>query len=953
MLSQFKNISPCSTGEAAVLKGSCTRIYRLPPSYIGEASIPTGSSHRKPLMIPRQSEASHFLPLQRQQSTVEPIGTAAVTKVAAADTCNVSTVPNQLQTPCASVYEDAKQQELLEPSSMSATLLRPPPQQHEQRQQQSRQLSLQKYEQHSQLKAQNEWEVDSLLPTVSVEYPQHECVTLDPNQQPQFSVKQQLCFDTNQQQQYNQQAESELPEGAREQHDRLAAELLAVEEQLAEKEALLALFDGCLEQQQKLQLAEKLQQLQQKQEQQQQQELLLLRQQQELARQRRQVEAQKREAEGALLLLQQEEEVLKKQQEQQRAAVEEQQKEQQRLKEQQKAFEDTQKEFSEGKKRHQQHQRELGSLHARLQLQGVEPPQKQEHLVQQPKMLQQRQADMRAFIRAQEPRLQQQALQQHLEPQYEMQHQSMDYKGHQLIKSNKALSQQQQKSDLQLQHRNYAPFLSRNRLPPLNSAETTTKGAELPLLHQAQEQLLLQTSRQEELNDSKLPPQGSQWCSCEEFGGEPSMPAETNKSSGILGNAAAAPEPGRESGDSTRLPSAESASAHRNSPEKSSNAMQRELIQRPCEGEGKNTAQESVPRCRSEMPRRASHFSGGEEGQESAQHSSKSACPRRSNSPLVGGSTCPPRLLRSTESQRLREKSLQEHLKSLKAAKRPLNPRGAPKKGSEYLRLQSGDSSRSQGSENRSKMSSWGNMHQGASEASTRNHSKEAPRLRSRTGGSRSEIDPPSAFSGESQSLPPQENLDRMRGCLQRACSRLPNERDGASSSLRRTRQQQLRELLQEQRREINLLLFKKHQLERAASGEGIMSKEQTKSLDPSSRLQIFPREPYLQAEGCTSSAGDFPGCVCGGDHPRTAWGSLDDALAEVHNNHSGLQRWTKVNEGVYFYGDTQVSLSFTNGRLMAQTDAGPYIWNKGARGDILKFIKASDERRMRKEESL
>ena len=52
-----------------------------------------------------------------------------------------------------------------------------------------------------------------------------------------------------------------------------------------------------------------------------------------------------------------------------------------------------------------------------------------------------------------------------------------------------------------------------------------------------------------------------------------------------------------------------------------------------------------------------------------------------------------------------------------------------------------------------------------------------------------------------------------------------------------------------------------------------------------------------------------FPGCVCGGDHPRTAWGPLDSALAETHNNHNGLQRWSKVNEGVYFYGDTQVCL--------------------------------------------
>lgn len=45
------------------------------------------------------------------------------------------------------------------------------------------------------------------------------------------------------------------------------------------------------------------------------------------------------------------------------------------------------------------------------------------------------------------------------------------------------------------------------------------------------------------------------------------------------------------------------------------------------------------------------------------------------------------------------------------------------------------------------------------------------------------------------------------------------------------------------------------------------------------------------------------------------------------------------------FLAAAQVSLSFVNGRLMAQTDAGPLIWNKGARGDVLKFIKASDEK--------
>lgn len=44
-----------------------------------------------------------------------------------------------------------------------------------------------------------------------------------------------------------------------------------------------------------------------------------------------------------------------------------------------------------------------------------------------------------------------------------------------------------------------------------------------------------------------------------------------------------------------------------------------------------------------------------------------------------------------------------------------------------------------------------------------------------------------------------------------------------------------------------------------------------------------------------------------------------------------------------------KVSLSFVNGRLMAQTDAGPLIWNKGARGDLLKFIKASDEHFLQK----
>ncbi|PHJ20663.1 hypothetical protein CSUI_005496 [Cystoisospora suis] len=79
-------------------------------------------------------------------------------------------------------------------------------------------------------------------------------------------------------------------------------------------------------------------------------------------------------------------------------------------------------------------------------------------------------------------------------------------------------------------------------------------------------------------------------------------------------------------------------------------------------------------------------------------------------------------------------------------------------------------------------------------------------------------------------------------------------------------------------------------------------------------------------------------------------WDTIDQALADLHNSHSGQQSWKKINRGIYKYGDVQVTLAFIGDRLTAQQDDKNedirLLWNKGARGDVLKFIGFRDSKR-------
>ncbi|KAL8447949.1 hypothetical protein Emag_004147 [Eimeria magna] len=784
-----------------------------------------------------------------------------------------------------------------------------------------------------------------------------------------------------------------------EQQERLAAELYFVEQQLAEKEALLSLFEGALEKQQQLQVEEQLKHLQQQQQQLQQLLELIEQQKQELAEQRQQVEAQQRQLQEALLQQQQQEAALEQQQALQQAAVNEQQQQQQWFKEQQQAFAAAQDEFAAKQQQQQQQQQELTELHDLLQQQEAELTEKQQQQQQQQQLLLQQTREVQASIRLQGVQLlqQHQALQRQLQQQRELQQQILEYQRQQLRETEEALTQKQQQ-----QHQHHLLLLQHDRsvsaqLPSMAGGSTLRQQQrhhqhlqQHKLQQLLQQQQVQQIKLQEELQQQLLRQErqyeevaAAHWCSCEPEG-SPATALGAPKAFKLAGAPqSAADNEGRrwQSYESTRLPSEEhrkmSGTTGRSIPKLASRAPQKGAPSSPhVEGREEEAASKRLSaRGRSEGPHGTPPFraAAAADGEESKAHVSSSANhaphrtggPRRTTSIPSGGSTCPPRLLRSTESQRLREKSLQEHLKVLQVAKRPVGPRGAPKRPAENGRFVSTDSVPSPVSPVRNKSSG------GAVQGETpRKHSQHL-----NSGGPETRGSPRDPFSPRSARLggpltPPGVRAHEASGWgppmggggSPSAWRRQPHGLGEASltggsvmpSPLGTKQQQlQLQQLLQEQRRVINLLLLEKQQLEREATGAGGGGPPSPDGIGLSPRTQggpwkprAFPREPYVkESRACAAQEGDIPGCVCGGDHPRTAWGPLDAALAEAHNNNAGLQRWTKVNEGVYFYGDTQVTLSFVNGRLMAQTDAGPLVWNKGARGDVLKFIKASDER--------
>ncbi|KAL8273973.1 hypothetical protein Esti_002062 [Eimeria stiedai] len=864
-----------------------------------------------------------------------------------------------------------------------------------QQQQETMPLQLQPLQQHEQ---QQPYELQDQQHSVGVDsiedvyqsQQEHALLLQQHQQQQECGQQQQLGV---QEQEHLQQQEEEV-----EQQERLAAELYFVEQQLAEKEALLSLFEGALEKQQQLQVEEQLQHLQQQQLQLQQLLQLIEQQKQELAEQRQQVEAQHRELHEALLQQQQQEEALKQQQALQQAAVDEQQRQQQWFKEQQQAFAAAQDEFAAKQQQQQQQQQELAQMHDLLQQQEAELTEKQRQQQQQQQLLLQQTTEVQASIRLQGAQLlqQHQALQRQLQQQRELQQQILEYQRQQLRETEEALAQKQQQQQhlLLLQHdRPVSTHL------PVLAGGSTLRHQERQHEHlqqhrlqqQLQQQQVQQIKLQEELQQQLLRQEkqyeevtAAHWCSC-----EPECPLTTAlgapkalKSAGAPQSAADSESRRGESYESTRLPSEE----HRKTSRTAGSRIPKFASRGPqtgpppsahVEGREEEASRQISARGRSEGPQggtssRAAADGEGPRAQASSfsnQAPHKTGGPRRTGSIPSSGSTCPPRLLRSTESQRLREKSLQEHLKVLQVAKRPVGSRGTPKRAAEHGRTVSADSVRSAVSPVRNKSSG------GAVQGETpRRHPQHLS-----NGGPETRRPPRDPFSPHSARLGGPLTPTSVKGHdafgggplmggggsppphAAAAFRRQP--RGVAEASLTgsvmpphlgaKQQQQQLQQLLQEQRRVINLLLLEKQQLEREASGAGGGAPPCPEGVGLSPRTQggpwrprAFPREPYVkESRECGAQEGDTPGCVCGGDHPRTAWGPLDAALAEAHNNNAGLQRWTKVNEGVYFYGDTQVTLSFVNGRLMAQTDAGPLVWNKGARGDVLKFIKASDER--------
>ncbi|CDJ66925.1 hypothetical protein, conserved [Eimeria necatrix] len=1009
MLSHFDNISPCSRKEITALSRCGSRKYRLVPAPADNSSktqILCFPGKISGCMQTSKSAVFTFRPhgaiggnMTSAALPEAPAAAAAADAVAATATGQElksnSGSPSPLAGQRITFYEDVQLQQ--QPYSMRWTIM--------QRQQQQEQQQQQQQQEHLAVQAPN------LCPKVSVKQPkflqvgchtwmqqqrqeqeqlpkqeqeqrqqhlrqeqqQHEqpqerqrqdlqnmCQEREEPQKDQNQAKQQEDEQLQREQQQQQQQQEQRHHSAMDkdikQQQLLAAELHAVEQQLADKEALLALFEGASEQQQRRQLAQQLQQLQRQQQQHNQLLLLIEQQKQELARQREQVEAKQGEAEKKLLLLQQQQEEVKKQQQQQQAAAEEQQKQQQWFKQQQQAFQKAQEEFAAEQARQQQQKQQLADLHARLQRQEVELAQKQQQQQQQQQQLLQQQADMQASLRVQGVQLlhQHQALQRQLQQQRELQQQILDHQRQQLEESQEALQQQQLQQQQQLeqkhqQHLHQLPQLARPTL-----IHRVAEGSMAPKVQQAQQQQQQQQRQQQPLQEDlqqlqhqeyEDPLLAPRWCCC----GSSSpiaLPTETQPPGNHFAAPSGPPETERDSANSTRLPSAESTNRMGGSEETNDT---RHMVKEGSLSGGRlrGGASRGSPQRQWKGSRAPQAGSSQRLSDERPHHSGdrKQCGPSGDAVAIVGGlaagaaqgaalvqggsgtsgvSTCPPRLLRSTESQRLREQSLREHLRALNQSKKPLKAtivtkREKDKDADAYrpstptqrIRTNQQKFSHKPSQEPlqtlQQRPSQWlshgvvqHEQHCGPSQVTMKGcldeaASAEATHRLLRLGGTlRQEAAQVRGFAQDSVHEPLNETIE--------GAGKSPFSSRGT-----REQQQQLQQLLQEQRREINLLLLEKQQLERVAVGGGKPPGYPWTS-GATRRRQTVPREPYVQSTAdCGAAMGGPPGCVCGGDHPRTAWGPLDAALAEVHNNNAGFQRWTKVNEGVYFYGDTQV----------------------------------------------
>ena len=482
-----------------------------------------------------------------------------------------------------------------------------------------------------------------------------------------------------------------------------------------------------------------------------------------------------------------------------------------------------------------------------LHKQEAELADKRKRHQQQQQLLLQQQANMQASLRAQGVQLlqQHQALQRQLQQQRELQQQILDHQRQQLVETQDALQQQQQ----QQQNQRQPPFND----PSVGRRVTREAGLE-PMLQHVQQQLLQQQRQQQQLQEELLQhlkqqnslessSQEARWCYCDVKSSQPSVKGPNSKGAPL--------EEQRGSADSTRLPSAESAVELRGPGEfgSSSRGPQRglsrnhskALLKEPHRGPVKGPHAVHSRRPSDEAAPTGATQGGPSTGaMQAKRRGALEGAPRNTSlgGPVKGAapgaqgrggtSTCPPRLLRSTESQRLREESLQKHLKALNEGKRSGGPREGPKRGpSEHSRLPSAESEYSNPSRSLSKSNSW-----------------RGPQHTAR--GALYQGDPREPVHEEARRANPQGAPLNPQGT--------------------RLQQQQLQQLLEEQRREINLLMLEKQQLERAATAGGgglggpLTPKGPTRPL-------AFPKEPYVQnpancgeADGKTSP---LPTLIC------------------------------------------------------------------------------------------
>lgn len=665
---------------------------------------------------------------------------------------------------------------------------------------------------------------------------------------------------------------------------RLAEQLQIVEQQLAEKEALLALFDGALEKQQKLQVDEQLQHLQEQQEGLQKLLVLVEQQKQELAEQRLEVEAQQREVEQALLKQQEQQDILWQHQKDQHAAADEQQQQHQWFKEQQAAFLKARAELEAEQQKQLLQQQRLAELQSSLQQQEADLARQQQQQEQQKQQLLDQTRQVQSSLRLQGVQLlqQHQALQRQLQQQRELQQQIIEYQRQQLRESEEIFLHKRQQQQQQNQERQRLTAQQQHLLLQHSSRPRTQLGTlgdgyfptqQHLQLSSLQKNLLSQLHPKRRYEEAK----SAQWGSCD-MEGTFKDPTGLFKATGGFQCLEEKDLQRKASCELMHVPAVDwqgkGGTGRQRSPRpvvglsmSHSEALD-ELPSRLGSARGRSEGRRGTVRLNADGPGSPHPPSRSQAGP----WQNKSGGPRRSASIPASSSTCPPRLLRSTESQRLREKSLQEHLRVLQATKKrpPGCSRGMPKRGLEGPSMSSSESMRSVVSPVRSRGVSQGcsaNCPQPAAGGlATRETSKDSSSCaNSHWSGSRRGSDPQVSGVGAVLSEPTlQQALSEHRGGpMTTPWQRQQAFGEGAprgASSLGTKQQQQLHQLLLEQRKEISLLLMEKQQLEREASGGGLSGRDWGGAFPPRGRSQprAFPKEPYVRnSRECEAPEGE------------------------------------------------------------------------------------------------